>query len=632
MLKNENNLRGWFYNGVDFLSIWSANTGGVLLLLMCFLLVSEIILRGLFNSPTIWIMETTIYLFAWFAFLSLPYVEREDHHIRIDLLISYLPEYTRNVWDIVSTLFTMLFVAVIIYFSFAIVSESYKTNELSDTLMQIPLWIPKISVLIGTTLLGLQLLSKCFLRLNRLRSTPSMKRSTSVFAGPSFTVTLFLVLVGIAVYLFNISAMFGFLGLLFLLLFGGVPVFVSLGLTGAIGIFMLFGGTTALFTIPHIAYQAFENFTLVCLPLFIFCGQILQSGAAGQEIFDFCSKLIGNLPAGLGISSILACGIFAAISISSVATAATIGIITLPVLEAHKYKKNFSCGLLAAGGTLGIMIPPSGSMIIYSSVTNESLGKLFIAGVIPGIMLIVMFSVYAMFYCERSGEYIREKWTPWKGKVISFRKSFWSLLTPVIILGGIYGGIFTPLEAGAVALFYSILMVIIRRKIKMRDLFFHLRKSVSTTGMILIIIVGALIMGNFATLLQIPQKVIALVQAANLPVWSVVVVIMVAYLIIGMFLEIISAMLITLPVVYPLIISLGVDGIHFGVLVTLNMEIALISPPVGMNLYVITGIGRISFGNLVKGVSPFVLIMLIGLIILGLIPQLSTFLPSVLVG
>jgi len=443
---------------------------------------------------------------------------------------------------------------------------------------------------------------------------------------------VFLVLVAASVFCYKIHGGLGMLCLMLVLLFGGVPIFPALGLTGVTGLFLVFGGATGVSSsFAAVSYTSLENFALVCLPLYVFVGQAISSSGVSDEIYNATTRWVGHLPGGESISTILACAIFAAVSVSSVATATTIGLIAIPALVARKYNKSFAYGLLAAGGTLGIMIPPSGTMIIYSAVTEESLGKLFMAGVFPGILLAAAFIAYSMVHCKRTGEYERIASVTWKERLEATRNAMWGLLAPVIIMGGIYSGIFTPLEAGAIAAVYALGMILARRKVTFRQVFKMLGDSTFASTMVLSIIVGAMLLGEFMTLTKIPDQTIEFVSSLNMSPWGVLATLMVLYVILGMFLEVVSIMLITLPIVYPLIIKLGFDGIWFAVMITLNMEMACITPPVGLNLYAIQGIAQAKLADVLKGVRPFFFIMMIWMFFLALFPSLSTWLPQVVV-
>jgi len=616
--------------GIDVLSLGSGTFGGIIMLIAAIITCYEIILRYVFNSPTAWTLELTVFILIWFGFISMAFAQREGRHINLDILVNRFSPRTRAIWDGMTMIFTLFFTVIFTYYSYDFLADAVKSHETTLGLFVAPMWVPKLALFAGGTILGLQLVKDIVVKFNTLRTQP-LERGQGLQDNPIFLILAFLVVVGIAIWLYQASPVAGLLVLLLTLLFAAVPIFAALAFAGITGIFLLYGGLHGLHAIPNVGFGSLYNFALVCLPLFIIAAQFLVRSGAGNELYDLCDKWFGHFPGGLAVATIIACAIFAAISISSVVVAITIGLVALPALAARKYDKRFSYGVLTAGGTLGIMIPPSGTMIIYSAVTEESLGKLFIAGIIPGIILVAMFAIYTIFFCSRTGGYEKVAPYSWKERFGAFKTAVWGLLAPIIIIGGIYTGIFTVLEAGAVVAIYAVVMSLARKKIKVSQVPEVLRESAVNGGMILVIIVGALIMGLFMTLLQVPNTVVQTVAAANMPGWAVIAVLMLGYIILGMFLEAVSIMMITLPIVYPLIISLGFDGIWFAVLVTLNMEMALVTPPVGLNLYVVKGISGAPIADVVRGVIPFFIIMLIGIVIFAFFPQLSTWLPNIMI-
>lgn len=616
--------------GIDALSLGSGTFAGIIMLIAAIITCYEIIARYIFNSPTVWTLEVTIFILIWFGFIAMACAQREGRHIHLDILVTRFSPHTRAIWDITTMVFTLLFVGIFTYYSYDFLAGAVKSHETTLGLFVAPMWVPKLALFAGGALFGLQLIKDIVVKANTLRTQP-LERGQGLKDNPIFLVLVFLVVVSIGVWLYQVAPVGGLIVLMLTLLFAGVPVFAALALAGIAGLFFVYGGISALSTIPHVGFGALYNFALACLPLFIIAGQLLVDSGTGGELYDLCDKWLGHLPGGLAVATIIACAIFAAISISSLVVAITIGLVALPALAARRYDKRFSYGVLTGGATLGIMIPPSGTMIIYSAVTEESLGKLFIAGFIPGIILVAMFAIYTIFFCSRTGGYEKVKPYTWKERFGAFKTGIWGLLVPLIIIVGIYTGIFTVLEAGAVVAIYALVMSLARRKIKVSQLPNVLKDSAVNGSLILVIIAGALIMGLFMTLLQVPNTVVSLITAANIPNWAVIATLMVGYIVLGMFLEVVSVMLITLPIVYPLIISLGFDGIWFAVLVTLNMEMALITPPVGMNLYIVKGISGAPITDVVRGVLPFFVIMLIGLVLFAIFPQLSTWLPSLMV-
>ena len=414
------------------------------------------------------------------------------------------------------------------------------------------------------------------------------------------------------------------------LLFAGVPIFASLGIAGIIGLFALFGGFASLPQVPILVHKTLGEFGMAALPLFITAAFLMERGGVGEDIYDMLTKWIGHFPGGLAIATLLACAFFAAVSLSSVAVAATMCLIALPALLRRNYSKPLAFGVIAAGGTLGIMIPPSGTMILYSIMTGESMGKLLMAGLFPGFMIIALFSIYAIIECRRTGAYEKEQAWSWKDRWSSVGKAAPGLMVPVIIIAGILSGVFTVIESAAIAAFYSLIMVLARRRIKLSDLRLTLTECGIFAAMILFIMVGALILGRLVTLMQIPQTVVNLVMTAGLPPWAVIAMMMLLLLVLGLFLECASMMMMTLPILYPIITGLGFSGIWFAVLMTVAMEMSLLTPPVGLNLFVIQSVAKTDLAPIIKGVLPFFLIMILSLVILYLFPQISLFIPNLM--
>jgi len=592
----------------------------------------EVVMRYVFNSPTIWTLDFGIYFLVWLSFLSMSYCQKRGKHVHVDLLISRLSEKQRIVLDVATSILFLTGAAIMLYYSTIYTLTAIRTQELSIGLVAHPIWPVKLSISVGTLLLTLYLLIELVHKVTAL----SKSQFRSIVEPLSKTITpvlVFVIALAFSLFLLKVAPPLGMIFLMITLLFFGLPVFPSLLLVGAVGVLIYYGGFSGrIIGFSAIMYGSLNDFALVCMPMFVLCGAVIERGGIGRELYDFCTAWFGRLPGGEGIATVVACSIFAAISASSVATAATIGIIAIPALLARKYNPRLSYGLLAAGGTLGIMIPPSSPMIIFSMVTEESLGKCFIAGIFPGLILAVGFSLWIVFFCKRKGGYERAEPISWGTRFNKLRTALWGLSIPAVIMGGILSGIFTPLESGAVAAIYSLIMVVARRKIKVRDLINVVIESLDTIIMIFSIIVGALVLGYFVTLQQLPNVLVNYVLSNQIHPWVVMIMIMGVMLFMGMFLEVVSIMMITLPIFYPLIIALGFDGIWFAVMVVLNMEMALITPPVGLNCYVIQGIAKVPLWEVVRGMIPFFFIMLVGLVLFAAVPEISTWLPSVAVA
>ncbi|WP_193063866.1 TRAP transporter large permease [Oceanobacillus oncorhynchi] len=403
----------------------------------------------------------------------------------------------------------------------------------------------------------------------------------------------------------------------------GLPVAFSLGMLAVLGMFLFNGGSFAFAQIPIIAYSALDDFTLTALPMYILMSQILVVSGVGRDLYEIASRWFRHFPGGLGIATVFCCAIFSAISGSSVATAVTVGAVALPEMVRRGYKKKYVLGLLAAGGTLGILIPPSVPMILYGSLTGESVGKLFIAGVVPGIILTLSFMIFSSIQMR----HIKEEPATWAERWEASKKAIWGLLLPIVIIGGIYSGIFTPTEAAAVGVVLAFLIaIVVYRNLTFANLKVMILSTVKTSAMILFIIIGAKLLGFILTILQIPQQITAAATATDLSPWVIFILINIVLLVLGMFLETVSILVITVPILYPIITALGFDPIWFAIIMVINMELALITPPVGLNLFVLKGLDKNNtIAEIVKGVIPYALIMVLFIILLCIFPQIATY-------
>ena len=417
--------------------------------------------------------------------------------------------------------------------------------------------------------------------------------------------------------------------LLLVLLFSGLPVAFALGLSGVAGMVLFLGGEGALAQLPIIGYKSLDDFVLTAVPMYILMSQILLTGKVGNDLFELANKWLRHLPGGLGVATVIACAIFAAITGSSVACAVTIGSIAIPEMLARGYSRHLVLGTMAAGGTLGILIPPSIPMILYGAITDESIGRLFMSGVVPGVLLTLIF-IGIVVYSSRNLPL--QKAASWGERMSALKKSFWGLMLPVIVVGGIYTGIFTPTEAAGVGTVYSLFITFcVYRTLGFKDLPEILRDTIQTSCMIFAIMIGASLFGFVLTILDAPQALTEYVAGLNMGRWAVFVAINILLLFLGCILESISIIFITLPILFPLIMRMGFDPIWFNVVMLLNLELALITPPVGMNLFVLQGISPDSrMTDIIKGVIPFGLAMALEILILCFFPEFATWLPSVL--
>lgn len=415
------------------------------------------------------------------------------------------------------------------------------------------------------------------------------------------------------------------LGCLFTLLLARVPVAFALGFLGLA--MLLVGGFSPLMA-PQSMLSTLDGFILLAVPLFLLMSNVLLKAGVGADLFNAVQAWVGHWPGGLAVATILSCAFFAAISGSSVATAATIGTVAIPEMINRGYDKKFVYGLLAAGGTLGILIPPSIPMIVYGFVTEESVIALFLAGIGPGITLVTLFVLYSMFYSRfinRSDDIVKA--TPSQRRTASIR-ALPSVALAGLIMGGIYSGAFTPTEAAAIGFAASLIIgALVLRSLSWEGFHAAVKDSMVTTVAILLIVAGAKIFGKAIALYRIPQDISMLISQNVDTAVIFILVVSVVLLIMGLVFEALSMVLIMTPVLLPGAMGLGFDPIWFGIYMVILVECALITPPVGLNLYVIQSVAKAPLGDVSQGVLPFLALMLLTVVVLYLVPDLALYIP-----
>lgn len=430
--------------------------------------------------------------------------------------------------------------------------------------------------------------------------------------------------------------------ILALLLITGMPVSIALGLT----VFTFLFGFTNI-PVDSIALKLFtgiEKFEIMAIPFFILAGNFLTHGGVARRMIRFATSMVGHWYGGMGLAAVVSCALFAAISGSSPATVMAVGSILIPAMVKQGYPPQFGVGTVATAGGLGILIPPSIVMVMYSIATSgmvvsgpdgqpvmsASIGTLFMAGVIPGVMLAMMLGATTTYRAWKN-EYPRMPRAPWPERMKAFRESFWGLMLIVIIMGGIYGGIFTPTEAAAVSAVYAFVIAVwVYKDIKLRDVPRVLLSSAAMSAMLLYIIANAVMFAFILTSEQLPQTLSAWIVDLGLGKIGFLLVVNVILLVIGMVMEPSAIVLIMAPILYPVAVKLGVDPVHFGIMLVVNMEIGLCTPPVGLNLYVASALSRLGLTEVTRASWPWLLTALVFLMLVTYVPALSLSLPQVL--
>jgi C4-dicarboxylate transporter DctM subunit len=419
-------------------------------------------------------------------------------------------------------------------------------------------------------------------------------------------------------------------GLLFLFLLIGVPVAIALGLSSVLTI--LFFSHDSLASLSLKLFQGMEHYTLLAIPFFVLSAAFLSTGGVAKRIIRFAIACVGSLRGGMAMASVLACMLFAAVSGSSPATVVAIGSIVITAMVATGYTKEFAAGVVGSAGTLGILIPPSIVMVVYAAITEVSVGRLFMAGVIPGLLAGIMLMAGIYFFAHKN-HLPKMQPASWREIITAGIDAIWGLLLIFIVLGGIYGGIFTPTEAAAVAAVYAfIIAVFVYRDLKLVDIPKVFTDSGRVTIMLMFIITNAMLFGHVLTTEQIPQQIAQTIIELGMSPWMFLIVINVLLLIGGSFMEPSGLLLIVAPIVFPIATELGIDPIHLGIIMVVNMEVGMITPPVGLNLFVLVGITDMSLLEVVKTIVPWLLILLTFLFIITYVPQISLFLPNLMFG
>ena len=418
--------------------------------------------------------------------------------------------------------------------------------------------------------------------------------------------------------------------LLIVLMLSGMPISIALGLTVL----------TFLFTLTDVPVQAIalklftgiEKFEIMAIPFFILAGNFLTHGGVARRMITFATSMVGHWHGGLALSGVLACALFAAVSGSSPATVVAIGSILLPAMIKQGYPKSFGAGVITTSGALGILIPPSIVMVMYSVSTNTSVGKLFVAGVIPGLLL-AFFLGLTTWILARSKDYPRMPRSTWLQRWQAFRESVWGLLLIVVVMGGIYSGIFTPTEAAAMSAVYTfVIAVFVYRDLRLVQIGKVLLDSAAMSAMLLYIITNAVLFSFLMTSEGIPQAMAGWIMDQGLGQISFLLVVNLLLLLAGNVMEPSSIVLIMAPILFPVAVALGVDPVHFGIIMVVNMEIGMCHPPVGLNLYVASGITKMGITELTVAVLPWLFTMLGFLLLITYVPQLSLWLPRLLFG
>lgn len=427
----------------------------------------------------------------------------------------------------------------------------------------------------------------------------------------------------------NFVAVSGFV-LLFALMLLRVPVGMAMGLVGVTGFGLLAGFGPALKLIGQTSMRTVTDYTFGVIPMFLLMGAFVTNSGMSRELFRAANTFIGHLRGGLGLATIVACAGFAAISGSSVATAATFSTVAYPEMRRFNYPQSFAAGTIAAGGTLGAMFPPSTVLVVYGILTEQDISRLFMAGIVPGILAVLMYMITIIIIGRLRPDMLSAgPNSSWNERLHALKDVWAPLLLFFFVIGGLYGGLFTPTEAGGVGAGGAFIIGLLRGKLDRQKILLSLLQATRTAAAVFTILIGALLFGYFLTITGTPQKVTAFLGGLGIGSYGILLLIILMYLVLGCIMDAMAMIILTVPIVYPVILALGFDPIWFAVIVVMTVELGLISPPVGMNVFVIKSVvPELSFARIFKGVTPFIITDVIRLALLIAFPVIVTWLPS----
>jgi C4-dicarboxylate transporter DctM subunit len=604
----------------QIIAVWDNTENWISALLLASALVLSmysVIARYVLHLPLDWSDETAVWAIVWCTFLGFSALIKIDEHIRVDVLLLRLSEKRQNILHFYNTLIGLAFIVVTVWGGFVTVEEAQIKKVVSESALRIPMYIPYLIVPGGGILLGLRLIERLVMLWGKLRNQ-KVWRDPLVYAFIVLTILLWWMLTT------NIDITLALVVLLVITLFIGMPVGFAMGIA-SLAVLLSFRMMDVDAISPKM-FWGINKFTLIAIPYFIFAGNIMMKGGLARPLLELGYAMLKRLHGGLAIAVMFAAIIFSAISGVSAALAATLGLIAIPWMMERGYPRKFCMGLIAAGGTLDILIPPSTILIIYGAVSGESITDLYIAGFLPGVLLALAMSVQVYYMCKHHsfGAPDPEDRFSLSEVGAKFKKSIWALLMPLLIMGGIYSGIFTVTEAAVVAVFYAVFVCCtIYRNTTVKDLAMMLKDSIILTSMIYFVIMTGSLFGFLVTLEQVSNKLIEFIITHSLQPWMFLAMINIAVFIMGGFLAPATIFMIVVPIVYPALQELGISPIHFGILMTINMELAFLTPPIGMHLFIMSSICKAPLEEVIRGMTPFLILLLTGMFVITYIPWVS---------
>lgn len=607
------------------------NAIGVFFLTMMMVVITvDVISRYFFNRPIEGSLEMIMFMLVMTIIFGIPYAAVRKQHVGIDIVTSHLSEKKRFLLETVMLFLSLILCVIVLWRSYHYAMLKLSMNETSAVL-QLPFYPFILAVAFGFALTGWVLCVQ--LLRNMVHGVQSGKQAILwIIAGVAILVAFYLVTYELRDLPWQIGLITaGVIGLavVFVAFLAGLPVFLSLMLVGFWGMCYLRGLPAGMSLMGSIPYNTASHYEFCVIPLFVLMGEFCFSAGIGRDLYDMAYKWVGSLPGGLCMGTVCACGGFAAVCGDSMATAVTMGTVALPEMKRYRYNPRLAVGSVAAGGTLGVLIPPSLAFILYAVLTDQSIAALFIAGILPGILLIGLFMTTISVRAVRNPELGPPgPKTTWKEKVVSLKGVWATLVLFVGVMGGMYVGAFTPTEGGGIGAFGAFFIGVARRRLNGKGILSSLLEAGRITGTCLSILIGANIFGYFLAASKLPLELAGFVVKLPVPAVLILTAILVIYLFLGCLMPAIPMLILTVPIFYPVVTAMGYDPIWFGVIMVLMFEMAVITPPMGINVLALqTVAGDVSLADMFRGVMPFLFAMIVCVILLILFPKIPTFLP-----
>jgi C4-dicarboxylate transporter DctM subunit len=601
-------------------------------LIMVVLVTAHVLSRDLFSRPLVGVVELEELMLVILVFLGMPYTQFKRGHIGVDFLVSRMAKRKQNILSCATSLLSLILFLAIAWQSVSL-SRVYWEKGVSTLFLRIPLFPFMWIIALVFFLLGLAVFSD-FLRASAQAAREGVTRW--VYVAIAAVICLFIALpaclrlLRLEVNLQGIQILG--LAVLLLFLFSGMLIGAVLAFLGALGMALLFGQNAGLGLLKTVPISTTASYSLCVIPFFILMGEICFHSGLSEKLYRSAYKWVGNLRGGLSMATVLACGAFAAVSGSSLATAATIGTVALPEMKRYHYADTLATGSIAAGGTIGILIPPSVIFIIYGILVEVSIAELFFAGIIPGLISLLYYVIAIHFWTRvNPGVGPPGPRTGFGERVHSLKDTWEVLALFLLIMGGIYGGFFTPTEAGAIGASGAFVVALVRKRLSRQNLSSSLLATGRTTSMVFLVVIGTAIYGYFLTSTKLPMQMANFVVGLDVPPWVVIFAIIVVCFALGCVMGTLPLVFITAPIFAPVVEILGYDLIWFGVVMVVVCEIGLITPPVGMNVFIIKGIAKdVPLSTIFRGIFPFLGADIARLATIILFPQVALFLPNLL--